>query len=417
MTKTVLLHDVPIPADPVDQDVIDARVVFLTHYIPLYQVRVLQSIAARVRDFHVLLSTPIEPNRDFSIDWGGLNVDVQKTWTVRRRWKQRSSGKAAQFNDELFVHVPYDTQSRLQALHPDVVMSLELGVRSLGATHYCRRNPAARSILCTYMSEHTERDRGLARSFLRRRLVRRADALTYNGPSCKRYLQQLGVPEEKMFHLPYAADDRTAYRGPVDRDDQTTRLRFLCVGQLSERKGVVPMVRQLAQYCSAHPQQQIQLRLAGDGPLRPELERMALPANLNLSLLGNIPSSDLAKELSRAGAVIAPTLADEWLLVVNEALQAGVPVIGSLYAQAVTALIQDDVNGWQYDPANESSLGNALQRYVQLASPTLAELRIRCRESVAERTPRWAAAGAVDAIANLIHHPGCDDRSRRSRGR
>jgi hypothetical protein len=31
----------------------------------------------------------------------------------------------------------------------------------------------------------------------------------------------------------------------------------------------------------------------------------------------------------RSGVMVAPTLADEWMLVVNEALQAGLPVIGA----------------------------------------------------------------------------------------
>ena len=116
--------------------VVDARVVFLTHYIPLYQVRVLQSIAASVRDFHILLSTPIEPNRDFAPDWSGLDVTVQDTWTVRHRWKHRADKKSVGFDDQLYVHVPYDTSSRLRALKPDVVMSLELGARSMGAIRY-----------------------------------------------------------------------------------------------------------------------------------------------------------------------------------------------------------------------------------------------------------------------------------------
>lgn len=385
-----------------DQEPIDARVVFLTHYIPLYQVRVLQAIAARVRDFHVLLSTPIEPNRDFAPDWSGLNVTVQKTKTVRRRWRHRSGDKQAAFNDELFVHIPYDTQSQLKSRKPDVVMSLELGARSLGVTRYCRRHPGAHSILCTYMSEHTEQDRGWARSLLRRRLVRRADALTYNGPSCKDYLQRLGVPCEKLYHLPYAADDRTVYAGPVRRDDDQTRHRLLCVGQLSERKGVLPMTQQLVQYCQSHPGRNVELRVAGDGPLKGALQSIIPPENLKLKLLGNVPASQLATEMRLAGAVIAPTLADEWLLVVNEALHAGVPVIGSVYAQAVTALIRNGVNGWQYDPVDGDSLAGSLKRYFELTEQQLDDMRNDCRESVSERTPDWAAAGALQAISDLM---------------
>lgn len=379
--------------------VVDARVVFLTHYIPLYQVRVLQSIAASVRDFHVLLSTPIEPNRNFDPDWSGLDVTVQDTWTVRNRWKHRAE---VGFDDQLYVHIPYDTSSRLKALKPDVVMSLELGARSMGAIRYCQKHPESRSLLCTYMSEHTEKNRGWLRRQLRSRLVRRADGLTYNGPSCKDYLNSLGVSDDRLHHFPYAADDRTVYTGPVARDEESVRGNLLCVGQLSQRKGVVLMLNQLAKYCRSNPNRQMVVRFAGAGPAKDALAAIEVPSNLQVRFLGNIAPDELAVEMLSSGALIAPTLADEWLLVVNEALQAGLPVIGSIYAQAVTTLVQENGNGWTYDPANESSLHAALNKYYDVPSEQIAAMRPAARKSVVNRTPGWAATGAVSAIRSVM---------------
>ncbi|WP_235034360.1 glycosyltransferase family 4 protein [Roseiconus lacunae] len=390
-----------------------ARVVFLTHYIPLYQVRVLEEIARRVRHFHVLISTPIEPNRQFELDWGSLDVTVQKTWTFQRRWDHRVSkhpkdSALGGFSDPLYVHVPYDTQRQLRRFNPDVVMSLELGARSLGAIRYCRRSPRAKSVLCTYMSEHTEQNRGALRAKLRRYLVNQADALTYNGPSCKQYLESIGADPSKLHRLAYAADDRSVYRGAVCRKESTVRSRLLYVGQLSERKGVLPMLRQLADDCLENPRREIEIRLAGDGPLRDSIERFEVPQNLCVRLLGNLSPSELANEMALAGASIAPTLADEWLLVVNEALQAGLPMIGSKYAQATTTLIKDGVNGWQYDPcqtdrSHPESLSMALERYFELSDQSIADMRSNCRQSIGHCTPRWAASGAIEAISAVMH--------------
>lgn len=387
--------------EPRGSQPLPARVVFLTHYIPLYQVRVLQAIARSVRDFHVLLSTPIEPNRDFVPDWSGLNVTVQDTWTMRRTWKHRSGG----FDDSLYVHVPYDTTRQLQRLRPDVVMSLELGARSAGAAMYCRRHPETKLTLCTYMSERTEQGRGWVRRRLRKRLVRAADAITYNGPSCRRYLASLGVPDEKLHHLPYAADDRTTYQGDVSRDDDETRHRLLCVGQLNQRKGVMPLLEQATRYCRSRPNRRIQLVFAGDGPLRSEIESYPTPSNLGVKVLGNISPNDLAVWMLRAGALIAPTLADEWMLVVNEALQAGLPVIGSVHAQAVTTLIRGGINGWTYDPDQHDSLEPALDQYFSTPSERVAQMRCLARESISERTPEWAASGAVGALRTVLDMP------------
>ncbi|WP_235033265.1 glycosyltransferase family 4 protein [Rubripirellula obstinata] len=381
-----------------DESVIDARVVFLTHYIPLYQVRVLQAIAARVRDFQILLSTPIEPNRDFQPDWSGLNVTVQNSWTLRRRWRHPDGG----FDDQLYVHVPYDTSARLRELKPDVVMSLELGARSAGAALYCRRHPETKLVLCTYMSERTEQGRGFVRRKLRQRLLRSADAVTYNGPSCKDYLNGFGVQSDRMFHLPYAADDRTVYQGPTERDEADCRHRMLVVGQLSQRKGVDRLVRQVASYCRANPDRKIEIVFAGDGPLRDELKTIETTANLKVNLLGNVPAEELAVWMLRCGVLLAPTLADEWMLVVNEALHAGVPVIGSIHAQAVTTLVKEDVNGWTYDPMEDGSIDQALDTYFDQSDQDLSDMRVVCRQSVASRSPAWAADGAIRAIKHVL---------------
>ncbi|MCA9138227.1 MAG: glycosyltransferase family 4 protein [Planctomycetales bacterium] len=387
---------------PASTEIIPARVVFLTHYIPLYQVRVLQAIAQRVQDFHVLLSTHIEPNRDFQVDWGGLDVSVQKTVTIRRRWKQKLADSHASFVDPLYVHFPRDTSSRLSKLRPDIVMSLELGARSLGAVRYCQNHPETKSILCTYMSEHTETNRGWMRKLLRRQLIQRADAITYNGPSCHRYLRQLGADPSRLYRLPYAADDRTLCRPPDDSNDSRKRSRLLYVGQLCARKGVVPMINQLAAYCNRYPQRVIELRLAGDGPLQSEIQGFERPPNLTMKLLGNLPPLALANEMKQCGASIAPTLADEWLMVVNEALHAGLPVIGSIYAQATTTLIRNGVNGWQYDPCDNASLAIALDQYFGLSSADVELMQRRCQESIAHCTPNWAAEGVISAIADLV---------------
>lgn len=381
-----------------DRPVIDARVVFLTHYIPLYQVRVLQAIAARVKDFQILLSTPIEPNRDFQPDWSGLNVTVQNSWTLRRRWRHPSGG----FDDQLYLHVPYDTSARLRKLKPDVVMSLELGARSAGAAMYCRRHPETKLVLCTYMSQRTEQGRGVFRRKLRQRLLRSADAVTYNGPSCNDYLNDFGVPQDRMFHLPYAADDRTVYQGPTERDEADCRERMLVVGQLSQRKGVDKLLQQVASYCGANSGRSIEIVFAGDGPLREELETMETPPNLKVNLLGNVPAEELSVWMLRCGVLLAPTLADEWMLVVNEALHAGVPVIGSIHAQAVTTLVQDSVNGWSYDPMEDGSIDRSLDTYFNQSDQTLSEMRVQCRQSVASRSPTWAADGAIRAIKHVL---------------
>lgn len=377
--------------------VIDAKVVLLTHYIPLYQVRVFQEMSRGIRDFSILSSTEIEPNRDFKLDWGNLQVDVQKNITLKRRWRHPRSG----FDDPLFVHVPYDTLAQLGRRRPDVVLSLELGMRSLAAAVHRQLHRSSRLVICGYMSEYTEKGRGAMRLLLRHFLLRQADAITYNGPSCRSYLKKFDVPDEKLFHLPYAADDRNVLQNSIERSSENER-KLICVGQLSERKGVLPFIQQLATHCRHRTNRKIELTLVGTGPLATTIESTKLPTNLTLKLTGNIPAHELPEVMANHGLLVLPTLADEWSLVVNEAFHSGLPVLGSRYAQASTTLIKNRKNGWIYDPFQPGDLSSKLDDFWQIDSADLSRMRLNAIESIADRNPSYAAEGALQAIHSVL---------------
>lgn len=378
-----------------DADVVDCKVVVLTHYLPPYMARVLYHLGQHVRELQVLLSIAQEPNRQFGDTWKGLSVTVQKSWMFRRPWKH-STG----FTDELYVHVPYDTLSQLRKADPDIVFSYELGFRSLASALYAKfhRKPLA---LCVCVSEHTEQGRGLFRHWLRRFLLKTASAVTFNGPSCRRYLQAFGVPDEKLFHYPYSTSDLFRYEGPIERSEAASK-RLLCVGQLSERKGVLPMVEAISAYCQSRPSQRVELDLVGTGPLEDELRRMELPENFELRLLGHKTYESLCEIMAGSGVSIFPTMADEWGLVVNEALQAGMPVIGSKYAQASTTLIREAENGWVYRPDHPEELHEKLDRLFALPYDRLEKMRFAATESVAHITTQNVAQQAADMFRCIL---------------
>ncbi|MEM6980678.1 MAG: glycosyltransferase family 4 protein [Planctomycetota bacterium] len=395
-----------------DVEPLPARVAFLTHYIPLYQVRVFQEITQRVEDFRVLLSTPIEPNRDFKLDWTGLDVRVQRTITLRRRWRHARAG----FDDPLYVHVPVDTRMQLGAIQPDVIVSHELGARSYAAMRYCRRH-GSKLVLATFMSEHTEQGRGRLRQAVRKRLIAAADAVTYNGPSCREVLLSLGASPDKLFPFPYAADDRLRIEVAPRRSEDENRHRLLCIGQLTQRKGVMPLIRDANAYCRSSSRS-LELTFIGDGPLRSSIEAIIdgrsthgfesilgdhfqLASGLSIRLLGNQPAEELPQLMQHYSIVIAPTLADEWLMVVNEAMHAGMPVIGSIYAQAVTTMIRDGHNGWRYDPLQPGDLDRALHTYFQTSGDQLAMMRRHAIASVSTMTPSASAKGLMKAIRSV----------------
>lgn len=373
---------------------VDCKVVVLTHYLPPYIARVLYHASSQVRDLEILLSIAQEPNRQFGDTWEGLNVSVQKSWMFRRPWKH-STG----FTDELFVHVPYDTLSQLRKAKPDIVFSFELGFRSLASAVYCKvfRKKLA---LCVCVSEHTEQGRGRLRHWLRKALLKSAAAVTYNGPSCKKYLQDYGVEETKLFHFPYSCSDLFQYTLPVIRSPESDH-RLICIGQLTQRKGVLPMLDSIADYCRKHPDRNVELDLVGKGNLEDTIRSKQLPSNFQLQLLGHMDYQQMCTAMSNCGVLLFPTMADEWGLVVNEGMQAGMPIIGSAYAQASTTLIKDGVNGWIYRPDHSNELHEKLDAMFSTSRTEMNRMREAAQQSVAHITSSNVAQKAVSMFRRL----------------
>ena len=390
---------------------VDARVVALTHYLPPYMKAVLAEVAEKTRDFSVLLSTKLEPNRQFDTDWSGLKVTVQKSLMLRRPWKH-----GAGFKDELYVHLPYDTFSQLRRAKPDIIFSYELGMRSMISAIYRRLHRRSRLAICVCVSEHTEQNRGAARGLLRRWLVRQADAITYNGPSCRRYLERFPIPADRLFHFPYAQVSANQFTGPLERNAASSH-RLVCIGQLIERKGVIPMLDSLKKYCETRGGQQVDLTFIGTGPLDEVLKNSITPDNLKVQFIGHIPAQNVASELAKYGVMIFPTLADEWGLVVNEAMQAGLPVLGSQFAQASITLIRDGENGWLYNPHEPESLYRQLDAMYATSVDQLNRMRYAAQASVADITTSSFSRQSTKglslsdvrfAVATLANAPTCN---------
>lgn len=374
-----------------------ARVVFLVNFVSPNLVEVLREVEQHVGSLQILASVPIEANRQWAPEHRDLTVIVQRTRTVRRI-VQHPGG----YSEELFIHLPLDTFSQLRKLRPDCIVSLEMGMRSLMSSLYrttWRRS--CRHVLAVYGSERSEQGRGALRRLLRRRLLSAADIVTYNGPSCQRYLLSLGAPSHRMMPWNYAADPAKAYRGPIQTADASS-LRLLTVGQLIPRKGILEAARALDTWAGLHPQQTIEWALAGTGPLSTELIQLAVHSNLRIHLLGHRDPTQLQELYRDYPVMFFPTLGDEWGLVVDEAFASGQLVLGSIYSQAVETLVEPGRNGWSFDPQSPESLHRALDQSVALTSEQATRMRQYARSSVAQRTHVQSAEQFVDAVARAI---------------
>jgi glycosyltransferase involved in cell wall biosynthesis len=372
----------------------DARVALLTNFLPIYRVPLLESLAENVRQLRVFLSVKMERNRDWPVFWGLLDVVVHRSITIERNFRN-----AHGYTDQTFTHIPYDTLPLLWSYRPDVVVSSELGVRSLLARLYKLLRPSTRLIIWATLSEHTEESRGAIRENLRRWLLRRVDAVYVNGASGSRYIRSLGY-NGLISIVPYVADNSAFLDPGIRRRDDT--LRLLYTGQLIERKGLKPFLQQLARWCSVHQEKTVLLTVVGSGEQLDQIRRIELPPNLQIDFKGSMKFEELPSQYHRAELYVYPTLADEWGLVVNEAMMAGLPVLGSRFSQAVEELVVDGVNGWVFNPNDEHDTYDAIGRALQADTKTLEAMSDRAVHTVAGLTQSAMAKRMSETILQAL---------------
>ena len=116
------------------------RVALLMNFIAPYRVKLLEALRDRVDELRVFISTPMESDRAWEVDWGSLDVTVQRNLTVRRPYRD-----AFGFTRQLQIHLPYDTLPQLSRYAPDTVISGELGARSVQAAAWRTLHPARSS--------------------------------------------------------------------------------------------------------------------------------------------------------------------------------------------------------------------------------------------------------------------------------
>jgi len=352
----------------------------------------LQHLAKNLNELTILVSTPMEHDRHWKPVWDGLNVQVQKSFTFTHQRAFRQGYRM------FFIrHFPYDSLPSLRRLRPDIIISAQLGFRTVQAAAYRKLNPTVRLVAWVDGSEHTEREIGPMRTRLRQRLLRPADAILVNGASGERYVASLGVPPARIVRAPYSTDMTAFAQLPLTRDPAAAR-RLLYVGQLVESKGLEALLRALADWSVRHPDEERELWLLGDGPLRSTLANFPVGRRIILRFFGNVPYADLSAFYAQCGILVFPTLSDTWGLVVNEALASGLPVFGSCYSQAVQELVRDRENGWTYHPDCREESDSQLEGMLSADALHLMSMRSAARRSIAHLTPQFAASRFLEAI-------------------
>jgi glycosyltransferase involved in cell wall biosynthesis len=147
--------------------------------------------------------------------------------------------------------------------------------------------------------------------------------------------------------------DLTAFR-ELERRLQAERRRVKprdavpvvgCVGRLVANKGMDTLLKAAKLVLEERPE--TRFVIAGDGPLRPELEALARSLGIvsNVEFRGYLPEAiDVARQMAELDVFVLPTRREGLGIVYLEAMALGVPVVGSR-VEPVTDVVADGRTG------------------------------------------------------------------------
>lgn len=169
----------------------------------------------------------------------------------------------------------------------------------------------------------------------------------------------------------------------VERSESLA-MTLLFVGRIVRKKGLHVLLDALPDIRMRIPE--IQLRILGDGPLRPDFERFVQDNGLDdhVTFLGEVDEAIIIKELSRARAICIPSVpsddgdVDGVPLVLLEAMASGCPVITSDVG-GIPEVMTDFQTGRMLPAGDVAALSETVPS-VMLASASAA----RCAEVARE---------------------------------
>ena len=273
------------------------------------------------------------------------------------------------------------------------------------------REAKARRIPLVLMSESTALDepRVVWKEAVKRRIVRLFDAALVGGRPQADYVAQLDMPPERIF-LGYDVVDNAHFARPAPAPAEigpwNGRPFFLASARFIAKKNLPRLLRAFARYRALAGADAWNLVLLGDGPLRGELEALRAQLALEPHLL--VPGFRQYPELpgwyQAASCFVHASTSEQWGLVVNEAMAAGLPVLVSNRCGCAVDLVQEGVNGFTFDPLDVEELARLMHR-VAHGAVDRAAMGAASRRIIADWGPERFAKGLKAAVDCALAQP------------
>ena len=139
-----------------------------------------------------------------------------------------------------------------------------------------------------------------------------------------------------------------------------TAPRLVCVGRLCQEKGQLLLVEAAARLAARDIP--FELTLAGDGPMRPQIEALIRSYDLSqrVRITGWLSSTQVREAILAARALVLPSFAEGLPVVLMEAMALRRPVL-TTYVAGIPELVRDGESGWLFPAGCVDRLARAME--------------------------------------------------------
>ena len=276
---------------------------------------------------------------------------------------------------------------------------------------------AVRRIPAIMMSESTMRDasRSRWREGVKRRLVRLCASAVVGGTLHRDYIISLGMPAERVF-LGYDAVDNDHFRTGAcgarasavgwRRKLQLPDRYFLACSRFTEKKNILRLIEAYARYQRRAGDSVWKLVIVGEGTLKPEMVALCQRLDVvdEVLLVGAQSYTDLPLYYGLADVFVHASTTEQWGLVVNEAMAAGLPVLVSNRCGCAPELVHEGRNGYTFDPYDIDGLAALFSR-VSIDHGSRRDLGAASERIIAKWGPQRFAESLFQATDAALSTP------------
>lgn len=215
--------------------------------------------------------------------------------------------------------------------------------------------------------------------FVLSRFFRFINAFLAIGTANRQYYIALGVPDSKIFNVPYTIDNERFIAASQTSKEERDALRIhyglpinglvmIYASKFMRRKHPEDVL--LAALNLQRRGYEFTVFMVGSGEMETELVSLVQNNAINNVVFGGfINQTDLPKVFATSDIFVLPAENEPWGLIVNEVMCASLPIIVSDEVGCVPDLVKDGINGYHIKAGDPLALTEALERI--LINPAL----------------------------------------------